>query len=355
MIWLEYLISRKALPSSVFNYKPETWTNKMNIIEKDAFSIGNKNVGYYVTVMNAKEIFAFSKVSRVDENPEAGYQRHLNSSRASSIAEYIKSGNIIPGAIILSAQKNAELSYHEGKLKIKLVPGSFFVIDGQHRLYGSAMVDEDVMLPVCILEGLDHAAEVRYFIDINSTQKGVPKTLRIELMKFLSEPDSIDALRNRLFKELNEDIESPLCGRMSATSSARGKLSHVPFEEALNPVLNGDVLGQFGYDDKKKILINFLSAVDSILEKIDENSDRLTTSAFFQAIFKIFDKVCNLSIMHYKNYTVPSMSQILEGIVTIDFSRHSGSNQAAINDLAKEFSELLELHSQRLGTPSGLL
>ena len=45
----------------------------MEKIEKDAFSIGNADIGYYVTVMTAKEIFQFSKVSRVDEDPKQGY------------------------------------------------------------------------------------------------------------------------------------------------------------------------------------------------------------------------------------------------------------------------------------------
>jgi len=327
----------------------------MSTIEKQAFSIGNETIDYYVTVMTAKEIFAFSKVSRVDEDPKLGYQRFLSEKRAEAIAEYLNSGNIIPGAIILSAQKNADLKFSDGKLTINLIPGSFFVIDGQHRLYGSEMANEDINLPVCILDGLDHAAEVKYFIDINSTQKGVPKTLRIELMKFLSEPDSIDATRNRLFKELNESPESPLYERMSATSSAPGRLSLVPFQAAIDPLLNGDILGQFTYDDKKKLLINFLSAVEASLEKMEGKSNRLTTSAFFQAIFKIFDKVCHLSIMHNKNYSLASMSKIMNGIVGVDLSRHTGSNQAAINELAAELSTLLELHSQKLGTPSDLL
>lgn len=327
----------------------------MTTIEKQAFSIGNQTVNYYVTVMTAKEIFAFSKVSRVDEDPKVGYQRHLNEKRAEAIAEYLNAGNIIPGAIILSAQKSAELKYENGTLKIKLVPGSFFVIDGQHRLYGSEMANEDIALPVCILDGLDHAAEVKYFIDINSTQKGVPKTLRIELMKFLSEPDSIDAIRNRLFKDLNESPDSPLFERMSATSSAPGRLSLVPFQVAIDPLINGDILGQFTYEDKKKLLINFLTAVDATLERMEGKSSRLTTSAFFQAIFKVFEKICHLAIMHGKNYSLASMSKVMEGISSVDLGRHSGSNQAAINDLASELSSMLELHSQKLGTPTDLL
>lgn len=327
----------------------------MKTIERTAFSIGNSSVDYYVTVMTAKEIFAFSKVSRVDEDPRLGYQRLLSEKRADSIAEYLNAGNIVPGAIILSAQKNADLKFSDGKLKINLIPGSFFVIDGQHRLYGSEKADADIHLPVCILDGLDHAAEVKYFIDINSTQKGVPKTLRIELMKFLSEPDSVDATRNRLFKDLNESPESPLYDRMSATSSAPGRLSLVPFQVAIDPLLSGDILGQFSYEDKKKILINFLSAVEMGLDKIEGRTNRLTTSAFFQAIFKVFDKVCHLSIMHNKSYSLQSMSKIIEGIYAADLGRHAGSNQAAINELAAEFSMLLEIHSQKLGTPEGLL
>ena len=55
----------------------------MSTIEKQAFSIGNETIDYYVTVMTAKEIFAFSKVSRVDEDPKLGYQRFLNLNQAS--------------------------------------------------------------------------------------------------------------------------------------------------------------------------------------------------------------------------------------------------------------------------------
>jgi hypothetical protein len=59
--------------------------------------------------------------------------------------------------------------------------------------------------------------------------------------------------------------------------------------------------------------------------------------------------------MHNKNYSLASMSKIMDGIVGVDLSRHRGSNQAAINELAAELSTLLELHSQKLGTPSDLL
>lgn len=329
----------------------------MEKICKSAFNIGNEHIEVYLTAMTAKEIFNVSKVSRVNEDPNVGYQRHLNESRARSIAEYLDSGNIIPGAIILSAQEGTSVKFDHknGKLELELKQSSLFVIDGQHRLYGSQMANSDVMLPVCIFNGLDQRAEVQYFIDINSTQKGVPKTLRIELMKFLTEEDSLDTIRSRLFKDLGESPDSPLFDRTSATASARGKVTLVPFKEALDPHLEGEVLSQFSFDDKKKLIINYLSAVKGVLEDIEESDSRITTSAFFQAIFKVFDKVCRMALMHYKSYSAQSMREILNGIRPIDFSKHSGSNQAAINDMAKEFSDYLDIHGRRLGEPTDLL
>ncbi|AZN32540.1 DGQHR domain-containing protein [Pseudoalteromonas sp. Xi13] len=328
----------------------------MREIKKPAFNIGNESVEVYLTAMTAKEIFSFSKVSRVNENPDKGYQRHLNESRAKSIAEYLDSGNIIPGAIILSTQQGVEISYENNELSMTLDNNSLFVIDGQHRLYGSHIAKTDVLLPVCIFNGLDQKAEVQYFIDINSTQKGVPKTLRIELMKFLAEDEtSIDTLRSKLFSELGSSPESPLYGRTSATASARGKVTLVPFKDAIDPLLEGDVLSQFSFEDKKKLLINYLSATEGVLEEIDGNNDRLTTSAFFQAIFKIFDKVCRMSLTHHKSYSSSSMKNILTGIKPIDFSKHSGSNQATVSGMAKEFSDLLDIYSKRMGEPTDLL
>ena len=79
-------------------------------------------------------------------------------------------------------------------MQLELEPNSssLFVIDGQHRLWGASKCEQEIYLPVCIFTNLELKQEVQYFLDINSNQKGVPKTLRIELLKFLSEPDSLN-------------------------------------------------------------------------------------------------------------------------------------------------------------------
>lgn len=321
-----------------------------------AWDIGTALTPCYVTVMNAKDVFNISKVSRVEDGNEDGYQRFLSDKRVKDISKYLESGNIIPGAIILSAQEDFDISFDKENQELTLnANGSFlFVIDGQHRLAGANNANVDIDLPVCIFANLKLAQEVQYFLDVNSNQKGVPKTLRIELLKFLSEPESKDAILKKLFTDLGSDISSPLYNRLSATQSVRGKLTHVPFREAFDPLIEGIMLSKFSYEDKKNLVLNYLNAVESILNQIEGNSSKLTTSAFFQAIFKIFEMVCGNSITYFGNYKQASFETVLSGLSTIDFTRFEGSNQQNINALATEMDTLINMNNFKLTTPSDL-
>ncbi|MEL0658168.1 DGQHR domain-containing protein [Psychromonas arctica] len=321
------------------------------------WNIGTDETKCYVTVMPSKEIFKISEVSRVDSDPQEGYQRLLSKKRAEDIAQYLSDGNIIPGSIILSAQEGCEITYDSSnnKINIDTSKAGLFVIDGQHRLYGSSLCPDDILLPVCIFVGLELKQEVQYFLDINSTQKGVPKTLRIELLKFLSEPESSEAILIKLFKDLGADIDSPLYNRTSATTSVPGKVSHVPFHSALGSLIEGKTLRKFDYEKKKVLIKNYLSAISEVLTQMETNDKRLTSSAFFQAIFKVFEDVCSSALTYYRNYKQSSFQNILEGIQKIDFEKHSGSNQQTINQMAIELQTLLDIHSMTLDEPNDLL
>lgn len=321
------------------------------------WNIGTEDTQCYVTVMKSKDIFDISEVSRVDSDPKEGYQRLLNKKRADDIAKYLTDGNIIPGSIILSAQEGCSIGYDEAtnKISIDTKNGGLFVIDGQHRLYGASLCESDILLPVCIFVGLDLKQEVQYFLDINSNQKGVPKTLRIELLKFLSEPESPEAVLIKLFKDLGEDFDSPLFGKTSATTSVPGKISHVPFHNALGSLIEGKTLRKFDFEKKKTLIKNYLSAISETLIEMEGSDKRLTSSAFFQAIFSIFEDVCSYSLTYYRNYSPSSFEQVLQGIQKIDFDKHSGSNQQTIGQMANELQTLIDIHSATLDEPNDLL
>ena len=141
---------------------------------------------------------------------------------------------------------------------------------------------------------------------------------------------------------------------MSSTSSSRGKISHVPFQTALDPILQVHPLSNLSYDDKKRLLSNYISAVQGMLEDIMQDDSKLTTAAFFQAIFSIFELVCGLAMMHSKCYSALALKQVLEGIKTFNFELHSGSNRDAIKKMSDEMKELIEVHSHKLGTVQDL-
>jgi DGQHR domain-containing protein len=311
-----------------------------------AFDLSRGNTGFYLTAMSAQDLFKLARVERVNNNPEEGFQRQLDAPRARRIAKYLED-RVIPGSIILSAQGAATPSFDKSTNELQLSDalGSLLVIDGQHRLYGSHLAHEkgvtDILLPVCILTGLTLIDEVQYFIDINSTAKGVPKTLRIELTKFLVSEDSPDEIRLRLFKELNTEPDSVLCGRLSAEQKGPGYLSHVPFEIALTKILSGERMKDLDYDKKKALLKNYLNGVYvNLLE--EDVPQKITQSAFFQAIFRVFDKACESALLLKGNYKAESFIYVFEALHRINFELHSGTNEEAITMLYTDLVDKLD-------------
>jgi len=312
-------------------------------VNVQALPFSYNDTAMYLCVISVQTLFPLCMVSRADENPEAGYQRLLSDTRSNEIARYIDDGRVIPGAVILSAQNALHLKYDEGSrsLTFQPIPGGFLVIDGQHRLYGAHRANENVPLCVCILTGLSLREEVQYFLDINGNQRGVPRTLEIEVLKFVDEKGSVDDIRGTLFRELNTRPESPLCGRLSATKSVPGKLTHVPFQRALTPLLQTPPLSTLSMENKFKLLVNLLQAIEKILADSLGDARKLTNTAFFEAFFGAFRDIEVLAHGTYGNYKPASFEAVLRPLENIDWARFSGTNQQNIRALTIHIQELV--------------
>lgn len=324
-----------------------------------AFNLSRANTGFYLTVLDAEALFPLCRVERVATNPIEGFQRQLDAPRARRIARYLED-RVIPGSIILSVQSGYPTNYDylTGELEISDAPGSLLVIDGQHRLYGAYIASEsskefNVELPICLLTGLSLMDEVQYFIDINSTAKGVPRTLRIELTKFLVKQDSIEDIRLRLFKDLNTDPDSPLCGRLSAEQRGPGYLSHVPFELAMNKILASDRVKDLEYDQKKALIKNFLNGIQVNLLEADQ-AQKITQSAFFQAIFRVFERACESALLLRGSYKVESFEYVFQALLRINFEHHTGTNDEAITSFERDLVDKLELDKKSKLVPADL-
>ena len=316
---------------------------KAQYFSMDAFKINYGHGICYVGKCKVSQLFSISKVVRADENPEKGFQRELGETRAKKIAEYLDSGMYIPGSIILSGQEGALSTYSEKthKLKVRDKPGSFLVIDGQHRLYGASRSTKDFELPVCILSELSLEDEVQYFIDINGYQRGVPKTLRHELSKFTAEPGSMDERLNLIFSRFEESLESPLYGKMARTKSVSKKISHVAFRSAIKPVLESAFIEQFNFEQTQKVLLNYLVAFDDVLQENFDLEPRLNNAAFFQAVMGVFIDAAELTYLNHKSFKVPRFKKTLVSVNKLDYERHKGTNRQAINELTKVLKSLI--------------
>ena len=93
--------------------------SKKNIIV-DALKVKYNDVLFYFAVIKSDQLFSISEVSRADEKPEDGYQRLLGKARAKKISDYLHDGNVIPGALILSAQEGVIKKYEASKKKLHI-------------------------------------------------------------------------------------------------------------------------------------------------------------------------------------------------------------------------------------------
>ena len=156
----------------------------MSIVKFNALECTQNNQTFLLTILPNDILKEVCFVSRRDEDPIKGFQRSLNESRARDIAKYLDNLNgVIPSALILSAQPNAKLNYDKksSQIRFETHQNSFMVLDGQHRLYGLIKAEKTYQMPVIIFNDLNATKEVTLFIDINTTQKGVPTTLLLDI------------------------------------------------------------------------------------------------------------------------------------------------------------------------------
>ena len=94
-------------------------------------------------------------------------------------------------------------------------------------------------------------------------------------------------------------------------------------------------------EQKAKLLMNFLNAVEDILSDIGKE-DRLTNTAFFRSLFLSFREVLNISRLKYGNYKAGSIRKVLEPLKYIDWESHTGTNNAAITAFGGHIVSLIE-------------
>lgn len=191
---------------------------------------------FYSFVTTPRHLLKIAFVNhRTLDDPEGHptYQRLIQKGRLKAIQKFIVDGGFFPNNLLVNfmksprfdiVQKDVLTDVHFGHLYLPSAYKSAWIIDGQHRLYGYAGLDDqclDQKLVVVAFDGISKEEEANMFVTINHEQKSVPKNLLDDLegqLKWGSDlpGERIGAICARLIHNLNRDLSSPLYGRFSA-------------------------------------------------------------------------------------------------------------------------------------------
>ena len=189
---------------------------------------------FYTFLISAKQLLKYSyvhhrKLTGIVETSQV-YQRMLRRKKLRDIARFIDGEDgYFANSIIVNFRKpprwdlvKSESDSAMGFLHMPEYYGSAWIIDGQHRLYGAAQAQTDVMLPVLAFECMEEMEQANLFVEINEKQTSVQANLLWDLYSDIYR-DSSDEKQKFLYevtetaKELN--AINPLKGYVEIPSA----------------------------------------------------------------------------------------------------------------------------------------
>ncbi|HII3361123.1 DGQHR domain-containing protein [Klebsiella pneumoniae] len=310
--------------------------------------------------MKVKELIPMYYVAvRGRDNEEGAVQRVLNSRRITSIKKYVLDGNIFFSSFILNwTNADKKIVVKDGIISFDFIPASIQVIDGQHRLAGleEAMEEDpkvgemDILVTLC--ESLTTPQAAKIFLNINTEQKPVPKSLIYDLFGEL-EDDETHAI-NRITdiaRELNDLETSPFYKLIKFPGSPRGvgniELSTIvqSLKEHVKPAGTFAKYNIRTYDNQRNLIINFFNGIKYYYDKENIWNSKaknpfVKAAGFAGAVDFLTEKLLSQCVER-KSFTVDTIKSIISleksTLITWDeLKNHDGKTAR------KRVKELLE-------------
>jgi DGQHR domain-containing protein len=283
----------------------------MSKIHIPAARVRQGTLQLYATALKVKDLVSenFYNVETLDpaDPNDTGYQRLLNVARAKRLADYIIKGQdshdaFLPTSIFLATEKSIQFNEHDNTIEFdQSVIGPFSVVDGQHRLEDLKMAAQkdarvlDFELPVNIAINLPTIAQMCHFLIVNTTQKGVDKSVEQRIIARLSDALDVEDLPSlpkwilrtvekgeveraiRYADYLNDSEDSPWFGKikMANSDSEDGTINQRSFVKAIVKYVltaNNPISIVNDFDKEKKIFLNYWKAIKSNLDDGDSET-----------------------------------------------------------------------------------
>jgi DGQHR domain-containing protein len=218
----------------------------------------------YFFVAPPRKLLPISFVNHRDlRDPEAApsYQRLITRARLKDVAAYIAQGGYFANAILVNFKDVVRFDRAApetgdgtsiGTLTLPDTYKSVWIIDGQHRLYGFAELNEDDdshRVPVIAFERLPQDEEGRLFKVINSEQRKVSKNLIDELRgeQDLHSDDrhkQIRAVAARVMEQLQSEVGGPFEDRLKSVDLPASQERALTLTSICNAIVGSGLIGR---------------------------------------------------------------------------------------------------------------
>jgi len=196
-----------------------------------------------------------------DPEGAPAYQRLVNPNRLKEIGAFLDDGGFFPNTVLLNFHRKPTFNKRttDGVSGVQfgdlLLPDRYkscWVIDGQHRLYGTTHADADKAgsqpLFFIAFENIPAAEEAKLFVTINEKQTKVPKNLLAELdgeVKWGSEDpkEMLDAIASRSVDLLNVQGAGALEDRIATPGLSDATERPLSLPSFQNAIIQAKLLG----------------------------------------------------------------------------------------------------------------
>lgn len=342
---------------------------------QDIPALDNVSVPAVKTKLNNKPVYVFSSkasdISRIgfvnhrdlrDPNSAPTYQRLVNPNRLKKVAEFLKGGGYFPNSILINFQfrprfdlalASNDKDIQFGHLYLPKKYKSVKIIDGQHRLYGCALLDEedrDPNLFFVAFDGISGTEEANLFATINKEQQKVQKRLLDELdgeLKWDSEvvSERVQAICSRAIDLLNAAYGNPFEDKVVSPGINASEDRPLTLPEIRKAIISANLVWRITNKDTwapgpfccvKKGQIDNKATLDRLMDGLTWYFNEIRSFERDRWERGKAGRICN-------NFGVPGYVRLLSEIIRhVEKTDGISATDLALKDLQKAISPFLE-------------
>jgi DGQHR domain-containing protein len=268
----------------------------------------------YLFAAQARDLAELAFVPQAEAGFEFFYQRLIKKGKIKAIAEYVVARpRPFPNSVVLASNGDPDFTLFEtqpasrqgldtvtiGNLRLPSRYGEFWVVDGQHRIYGSALSSEPPVLACTLIPATD-LEKARYFLDINSEQTKIDSDLKWDLRAQLvrSQPEGkISAACQEL-----DELPGPLHDRVRIPHKGGRRSRDIKLSGLCDAILRNRVHETHQYnwrDDEFVRLLSrdlnaWFSLIDSEVPESEVKGKFLLENSGLSVLIILFKRIAQL-------------------------------------------------------------